>query len=73
MRAREVHNLDAIAWRAVPAGEPTTLAYFMRDYVGHLEHHLRQVLGDAAVEGIDSATRQVVAGLVAEAAAQGSS
>jgi hypothetical protein len=23
--------------------EPVTLAYFVRDYVGHLEHHLAQI------------------------------
>ena len=39
------HNLDEIAWRLVPAGTPTSLEYFMADYLGHLEHHLRQVLG----------------------------
>lgn len=44
-RVHTRHNLDEIAWRAVPANEPATLDYFMDDYVGHLEHHLRQVLG----------------------------
>jgi hypothetical protein len=39
------HNLDAIAWKAVPAAEPATLDHFMADYVGHLKHHLRQILG----------------------------
>ena len=39
------HNLHEIAWQRVPASEPATLDYFMADYVGHLEHHLRQVLG----------------------------
>lgn len=37
------HNLDQIAWQTVPADQPATLEYFMRDYVGHLQHHLRQV------------------------------
>jgi len=41
-KPRLPHNLDRIAWKPVPTGEPTTLDYFMRDYVGHLEHHLRQ-------------------------------
>jgi len=45
-RVHTTHNLDRIAWRTVPAGQPTTLDYFMADYVGHLHHHLRQVLGD---------------------------
>ena len=44
-RERVKHNLDQIGWRTMPATEPTTLDYFMDDYVGHLEHHLRQVLG----------------------------
>jgi hypothetical protein len=38
------HNLHQLAWKAVPEGEPTSLDYFMNDYVDHLEHHLRQVL-----------------------------
>ena len=41
-RAR--HNLDQLAWQAVDTTQPTTLEYFMRDYVAHLKHHLRQVL-----------------------------
>jgi hypothetical protein len=44
-RRRARHNLDEIAWRGVPATEPATLEYFMTDYVAHLEHHLRQILG----------------------------
>ena len=36
------HNLDRIAWRTVPAGQPATLAYFIEDYLGHLRHHLAQ-------------------------------
>ena len=45
---RAQHNLDAIAWQTVPAERPATLEYFMRDYVGHLEHHLSQLLPDYA-------------------------
>lgn len=44
-RARTRHNLDQIAWQTVSVAEPTTLEYFMRDYVAHLRHHLRQILG----------------------------
>jgi len=44
-RPRQSHNLDELAWKAVERTEPTTLDYFMRDYVAHLEHHLRQALG----------------------------
>jgi hypothetical protein len=41
-RAR--HNLHELAWQPVPQDQPTTLEYFLRDYVGHLRHHLEQVL-----------------------------
>jgi len=44
-RPRRKHNLNEIAWRTVPASESATLDYFMNDYVGHLEHHLSQILG----------------------------
>jgi hypothetical protein len=44
-RPRLRHNLDQIAWRPVPREQPATLEYFMRDYVGHLEHHLGQIPG----------------------------
>lgn len=42
-RPRRVHNLDEIASRSVRTDTPTTLAFFMADYVEHLEHHLQQV------------------------------
>lgn len=45
-REHRRHNLHQIAWQPVPATQPATLDYFMADYVGHLEHHLRQILGD---------------------------
>ena len=44
-RPRPEHNLDSIAWQTVPSDEPSSLDYFMADYVGHLEHHLKQILG----------------------------
>jgi hypothetical protein len=43
-RPRARHNLDQLAWRTVSAMQTTTLEYFMRDYVDHLKHHLRQAL-----------------------------
>ena len=43
-RPRSRHNLDELAYRPVPATEPTTLEYFMGDYVEHLRHHLEQIL-----------------------------
>jgi hypothetical protein len=44
-KPRRAHNLHEIAFVPVPHDTPATLEYFMRDYVGHLEHHLRQILG----------------------------
>jgi hypothetical protein len=44
-RPRRRHNLDAIAWQPVNRDSPATLDYFMRDYVAHMKHHLRQILG----------------------------
>ena len=37
------HNFDRLAYRPVAADQPSTLEYFMDDYVLHLEHHLRQI------------------------------
>jgi DinB family protein len=42
-RPRGNHNLHELAWQTIPADQPATLAYFMTDYIGHLEHHLRQI------------------------------
>ena len=44
-RVRRTHNLHLRAYRPVAADRAVTLDYFMCDYVDHLEHHLRQVLG----------------------------
>ena len=43
VRLRARHNLDEIAWKTVPRDVPSSLDYFMRDYVGHLKHHLAQM------------------------------
>ena len=45
-RARTEHNLDKIAFKAVDKNSPTTLEYFVRDYAGHMRHHLTQILGE---------------------------
>ncbi|MDT7540518.1 MAG: hypothetical protein QOE33_422 [Acidobacteriota bacterium] len=45
-RERTAHSLDRIAWQLVDAEQTTTLAYLMRDYVGHLKHHLAQIFRD---------------------------
>ena len=43
-RPRLRHNLQELAWVPVAQDQPATLEYFMRDYVKHLRHHVRQVL-----------------------------
>ena len=45
-KPRARHNLDQIAGQPVSPGQAATLDYFMRDYVRHMEHHLRQILPD---------------------------
>jgi hypothetical protein len=45
-RPRTPHNLDVVAFQSVSRAEPVTLDYFMRDYVAHLKHHLRQAIPD---------------------------
>lgn len=45
MKPRRAHNLHQLASKPIPESEPATLDYFMRDYVEHLEHHLKQILG----------------------------
>ena len=47
LRVHARHNLDEIAMRAPERAAQATLDYFMSDYVDHLEHHLRQILGPA--------------------------
>lgn len=42
-RPRAAHSLGQIAWQTVDAARPATLEYLMRDYVGHLKSHLRQI------------------------------
>ena len=43
LRPRREHNLHEIGWAPVAPGEPATLEHLMRDYVGHLKSHLRQI------------------------------
>ncbi len=44
-RPRARHNLQEIGWHPPAKGEVATLDHLMRDYVGHLRHHLAQILG----------------------------
>ena len=58
LRIHGRHNLNEIAMRAPTRAGQATLDYFMSDYVDHLEHHLRQILGPAwTVEEHTPATR----------------
>lgn len=42
-KPRVRHSLDKIAWQTIPANQPVTLDYFIRDYFGHLQDHLKQI------------------------------
>ena len=43
LRESREHNFHQIASQIIPEGEPATLDYLMKDYVGHLKSHLRQI------------------------------
>src|SRR5688500_4934895 len=43
IRARIRHNLDQIALHPIDKNDPTTLDYFVRDYLVHMKHHLDQI------------------------------
>lgn len=40
---RKKHNLDKIAMNPIPANQPATLEYFIRDYFFHLRYHVEQI------------------------------
>ena len=42
-RRTKKHNFDKICWKVVPQNEETSLGYLIKDYIGHLEHHLKQI------------------------------
>jgi hypothetical protein len=44
-RLRPRHNLQDIGFQPLPPDTAPTLAFLMRDYVVHLQHHLRQLMG----------------------------
>ena len=52
-RLREKHNLDQVAWKPVDSATPTTLEYFVRDYLGHMRHHLQQILGSNSYQTVN--------------------
>lgn len=55
-RLHHSHSLNKIAWKLVGETEPTTLEYLIRDYIGHLKHHLGQIFaGDVTSPLIETA------------------
>ena len=42
----EDHNFNRICWKTIDRSEKSNLAYLFMDYIGHLEHHLSQILDD---------------------------
>lgn len=38
------HNYHRIGFNRIPAEEPSTIEYLALDYIGHLEHHLAQII-----------------------------
>ena len=51
LKEHRLHNLHEIAMKPAPADQPASLEYLMRDYVVHLQHHLKQI--DARIAGRD--------------------
>jgi hypothetical protein len=47
-KSRAKHTLEQIAFELVPADQPATLEYLIRDYVGHLRHHLKQIFDETS-------------------------
>jgi hypothetical protein len=52
------HSLHRIAWKVLSENEPATLEYLIRDYIGHMKHHLRQIFADRdaptpSITGVD--------------------
>lgn len=39
-----IHNFDKICWKVVGKNEKSSLSYLIKDYIGHLEHHMKQIL-----------------------------
>jgi hypothetical protein len=42
-KLRRKHSLHQIAWKTISEKEPASLEYLIRDYLGHLKHHLGQI------------------------------
>lgn len=40
------HNFHEIAWQPIPKEEPSTLGYFIVDYIGHLKYHINGIFSE---------------------------
>lgn len=47
IKERKEHNLNEIAWQTIPKERTATLEYFIKDYFGHLKHHIDQLFENA--------------------------
>ena len=43
-KKHDKHNLHQVAWKTIQEDELATLEYFISDYIGHMNHHLKQIL-----------------------------
>ena len=41
------HNFDEICWKPVDDNEMSNLIYLIKDYIGHMKHHLDQIINKA--------------------------
>lgn len=48
------HNLQDIGFQPLPDGVDATLGFLMRDYIEHLQHHVRQVLDNESSPSVRS-------------------
>ncbi len=44
------HSLDKTAWNSLPKSQSATMAYLVKDYFGHINHHLKQLYFLAKLE-----------------------
>lgn len=42
--AKEKNNFHEIEWKPIDKNSPATLDYLIKDYFGHMYHHLKQIM-----------------------------
>jgi len=42
-----VHNFNEISWKKLKKDDAASIQYLFIDYVGHMEHHLKQIFNNA--------------------------